>query len=338
MLSSLFHAFSWLCVSYVLFLVVQLVRIFLNDCDLILSLYERWGKRPEAVLAGKVVWITGASSGIGEAIAYELAKAGSRLILSARGEEDLRRVANKCRDLSPTSSRDAHLVLVLDLLDTEQHSPLTTKIDVLINNAGSSQRAVVLDTELRVDRAVLELNTIGTVSLTKCVLPHMAERGQGSIVVISSIAGVIGSPGSASYSMSKHALHGFFNTLRMEVAEKGVTVHMVCPGPVDTPYFKRQFGPVLGKGPEVTRDPGKKDSTRVTAERCAQLTVVALANRLDEVWISKNPILFFTYMFHYCPLLANWLGKRIGGNRAKAIKAGKKVVDDSFFSSMKKTE
>ena len=92
-----FALLSWFSIAYVLFLCLQLVRIFLSDCDLVLSLYERWGKRPEAELRGKVVWVTGASSGIGEAIAYQLAKLGAILILSARGEEDLKRVADKCK-------------------------------------------------------------------------------------------------------------------------------------------------------------------------------------------------------------------------------------------------
>lgn len=345
MLQGLFTLFSWFSVGYVIFLCIQLVRIFLCDCDLILSLYERWGKRPEVVLGGKVIWITGASSGIGEAVAYQLAKVGARLVLSARSEEDLRKVADKCRELSPAASRDAHMVLVLDLLKLEEHDTLTAnviehygKIDVLINNAGSSQRAIAVDTELKVDKAVIELNTIGTLSLTKSVLPHMMEQGCGRVVVISSVAGIIGSPGSASYSMSKHALHGFFDTLRMEIADTGVSVHMVCPGPVQTPYFKRLFGATVGKGPDITHDTSKKDTTRVTAERCAYLTVVALANGLDEVWISTNPILFFTYIIQYCPNLGNWLGKRLGNKRAEAVKAGKEVIDDSFFSSAKKTD
>ena len=138
----LFAVFTWISVCYVLFLCVQLLRILLGDCDLVLSLYDRWGRRPGAAL-GKVVWITGASSGIGEAIAYELAKAGSKLILSARSKGDLERVAEKCRgmlkksvpcrlisltlELSPESSRDAHMVLVLDLLRTETHGPLTAE-------------------------------------------------------------------------------------------------------------------------------------------------------------------------------------------------------------------
>lgn len=96
MLQLFFAVFSWFSVCYVVFLLIQLVRIFLGDCDLILSLYDVWGRRPRA-LSGKVVWITGASSGIGEAIAYQMAKVGAKLILSARSEEELKRVANKCR-------------------------------------------------------------------------------------------------------------------------------------------------------------------------------------------------------------------------------------------------
>lgn len=97
MLQFLFTVFSWVSVVYVTFLCVQLVRILLSDCDLILKFYEHWGKRPEAALRGKVVWITGASSGIGEALAYQLAKAGAKVVLSARRENELRRVASKCR-------------------------------------------------------------------------------------------------------------------------------------------------------------------------------------------------------------------------------------------------
>ena len=97
MLSLVLAVLSWLSVGYVLFLCIQLLRILLSDCDLILSLYERLGKQPAATLGGKVVWITGASSGIGEAIAYELASVGARLILSARNKAELERVANKCR-------------------------------------------------------------------------------------------------------------------------------------------------------------------------------------------------------------------------------------------------
>ena len=97
MLQLFFDVFSWFSVGLVAFLCVQLVRIFLSDCDLILSLYERWGKRLDAAFSGRVVWITGASSGIGEALAYQLAKAGARLILSSRSEGDLKRVAEKCR-------------------------------------------------------------------------------------------------------------------------------------------------------------------------------------------------------------------------------------------------
>eukprot|EP00731_Ephydatia_muelleri_P038320 Em0718g5a len=153
-----------------------------------------------------------------------------------------------------------------------------------------------METTLAVDKAALELNTLGTISLTKATLPHLVKQGGGAIVVISSVAGKMGSPGSASYSATKHAL---------------------------------QAPPQAAKP-----TPGKPDS-RMSGERCAYLISVAMANRLDEVWISLHPILFFTYLMQYMPGLAMRLGKRLGNQRLKALQAGKQDINGSFFKKIK---
>ena len=153
MLVLFFAAFSWLCVIYVIYICVLLFIILLLDCDLILKFYEYWGAQPEATLRGKVAWITGASSGIGEELAYQLAKSGMQLVLSARGEKGLKRVAEKCKgllffepglktwyvlfqesislvylDLSPANSQNLYMVLPMDMLETSCHEEKTAQV------------------------------------------------------------------------------------------------------------------------------------------------------------------------------------------------------------------
>lgn len=321
--------------------IVQIVRILMSDCDLTLKFYQRWGRNPSSALRGKVVWITGASSGIGEYLAYKLAKCGAKLILSATREKELRRVLEKCKSWSPPEYRDCHLVLPLNLLETFKHSDYAVKvleefgrIDFLVNNAGRSQRAVVTETKLEVDKAVLQLNTIGTISLTKTVLPHLVEQKDGCIVVINSVAGKMGSPGSASYCTSKHALQGFFDTLRMEVADSGISVISVCPGPIDTPFRQNLFGTELQREPSIHRKSSvatKEEPKRMTKARCAELIAVAMANKIDEVWMSRHPVLLFAYISQYLPVFAKWMGKRIGSRRSKAVQAGLDDIDSDFF-------
>jgi dehydrogenase/reductase SDR family protein 7 len=158
---------------------------------------ERFGLKPD-VLKGQVVWITGASSGIGRHLAYHLARVGCRLVLSARSSDDLENVRTECLATGCLNDSDI-LVLPFDITDNPSHAKATEKvintfgqIDVLVNNAGRSQRAWIVDTELAVDREMIELNVIGQISLTKCVLPHMIERHCGQIVVTSSLAGKTG--------------------------------------------------------------------------------------------------------------------------------------------------
>ncbi|KAK3090809.1 hypothetical protein FSP39_014840, partial [Pinctada imbricata] len=258
-------------------------------------------------LKGKVVWIVGASSGIGEALAYRLAQDGCILILSSRREDRLKQVSNKCLEYGTIQHKDI-LVLPLDMLDYKSHvAAMETvikyfkKIDILVNNAGRSQRALWEKTSLEVDRQMLNTNVLGPLSITKAVLPHFIQQKSGHVVVTSSLAGKFGSPGLGSYSGSKHALQGWFDALRIEGYEYNINVTMVCPGPVFSEALQHAFteneGQILG----VDMKPGEN---RMPAERCAALMAVAMANNMDEVWITRNPELFYTYLFQYCPAIA----------------------------------
>lgn len=231
-------------------------------------------------VAGKVVWITGASSGIGEALCHVLASRGAVLVLSARRVDVLEKVRAACANL------DQHLALPLDMLAPETFASAYQtilerfgRVDVLINCAGISQRGRALETNLQVDRHLMDLNYFGPIALTKLVLPAMVDRGDGQIVVVSSLMGKLAMPGRGAYAASKHALHGFFDALRAEVQRNGVFVTIVCPGYIRT---NASFNALEGDGKPFNK--WDKDIQRGMApEKCANKIVRAIECRRREV-------------------------------------------------------
>jgi len=187
---------------------------------------------------GKVVWITGASSGIGEALALRMAAAGARLILSARREDRLRAVRIRCEERGSKAC-----ILPLDLADIQSLPAkvdtawtLFGGVDILVNNGGIGQRATAMETELAVDEIIMRVNYFGAVALTKAILPKMIGQNGGQIVVISSVLGKFGIQTRSAYAASKHALHGFFDALRCEmvIARYPIGITLICPGWVRT--------------------------------------------------------------------------------------------------------
>ena len=190
-------------------------------------------------IAKKTIWITGASSGIGEALTYELNKMGCKLIISSRNETALQQVKNNC----PNSG----FVKVIPL-DLENYNTMAVKvkeaiasfgaIEILINNAGISQRSYIVDTDFEVYKKLMDVNYLGTVALTKALLPHFITQQNGHFVTVTSLMGKFGSPLRSGYCGAKHALHGFFDVLRMEHEKDGVAVTLICPGFVQTNIAK----------------------------------------------------------------------------------------------------
>lgn len=254
----------------------------------------------------KVVWITGASSGIGEALAYQFANQGAKLIISARREEELQRVKqninNEC------------LIITLDITDsTSLATAVQTainhyqKIDILVNNAGISQRSLVVDTQEIVDRKIMEINYFGTINLTKKILPYMIARGSGQIAVVSSIVGAVGFPLRSAYAASKHALHGFFETLQLELKpEKNIFITIICPGRIKTNI---SYNALNYDGSAYQKmDEGQEKG--MNADICAQKMLAVIYRKKREVYIGSFDILLI-YFKRYIPALFYWIASRV---------------------------
>ena len=235
-------------------------------------------------LEGKTFWITGASSGVGEGMARVFHREGAQLILSARREAELDRVKQSCEE-----GPGPIAVIPFDIVDPAQREIAVEKVlgefprlDGLVNNAGIGQRSLAKDTLLDVDRRVMEVDFFAPVALTKLVLPRMIEQQGGHLVVTSSVAGKHAVPFHTAYCAAKHALHGYFDTLRIEHLDDNIDVTLLVIAGVRSHVFEHAL---TGDGSEYGRDDWGS-GVGMSAEDCAERVVEAILAREPEVVIS----------------------------------------------------
>jgi dehydrogenase/reductase SDR family member 7B len=256
----------------------------------------------------KIIWITGASSGIGEMIAYEFSKHNVTLILSGRNKENLGRVAERCRELGSEA-----YIFPFDLSVASQCETVADEVlkqfkyvDILVNNGGISQRSLLVETPVEIDRQLMEVDFFSGVILTKKVLPSMIQRRSGHIVAISSVMGLFGFPLRSGYAAAKHAMVGFYETLWTELSLKGIDVTIVCPGRIRTDI---SINSITSNGTSYgIMDHGQEGGLSV--EKCAKKIVKAIKRKKVEVVIG-NKELFMTYLKRYIPYFYYKLATRI---------------------------
>lgn len=256
---------------------------------------------------GKTVWITGASSGIGKALAIKLGSLGANLVLSSRKKNQLIEVAKLCNT--------EVLVLPIDLEKSSNFSEKVSKvvskfksIDLLINNGGISQRSRAYETDIEVDRKIMEVNYFGTIALTKSILPIMQKQKSGYITTVSSSSGKFGFFLRSSYSASKFAQVGFFESLRLEEEKNNIFISIVFPFLVKTNI---SLNAISEKGiANKKNDPLIEKG--ISPEKCAQDIIDGIMNQKKEIfsggkgaWILNIkrffPELFFKIMRKQIP-------------------------------------
>lgn len=235
------------------------------------------------IFKDKICWITGASSGIGAALARQLAKKGAKLILSGRDVEALAKVDAECGG--------GHLVLPFETTDYDALPAMVDKahafagrIDMLVNNAGISQRSLAIETPFPVYQKIVAVDLLAPIALTQLVLPHMVKQGSGRIVMISSVAGKVGSPMRTGYSAAKHGLVGYADALRVETEGLGLQVHVIAPGSIKTEVSRNS----------ITADGSKRGQSDpaiengMDADHAAKLMLKAIARGEREIILARG--------------------------------------------------
>lgn len=241
----------------------------------------------EGYFQNKVIWITGASSGIGSELAKQLSAIGAKLVLSARNEEKLNALK---KDL--TNSQE-HLVLPFDLGNFDNADELVKtiydkygKLHILFNNGGLSQRGEAIDTGIDVDRKIMEINYFGNIKLCKALLPKFREAKEGHIVVISSIAGKFGFYWRSAYAASKHALQGFYESVLLEEAKNNINVTLAYPGKINTPISES----ALNSSGEKHGEMDHNQKTGMPVDVCVQKLLKAVSKKKKAVLIGNKEI------------------------------------------------
>lgn len=257
---------------------------------------------------GKTFWITGAASGMGRSVSVELSKLSVRLILSDRDAEGLKKVAEEIENNGSTVR-----IETLDMMDTPSIFSTAQKlidegevISGLYQFAGISQRSLVVETPIDNDRRIMEVNFFGAVALAKAVLPHFIEKGDGQFAGTSSLVGKFGFPYRSAYSSSKHALHGFFESLLAENSKYNIKVSMLIPGRVQTNISK--FALTKEGKEHGQMDPGQANG--ITAEKAAKMIVRGLRKEKKEIWVGGSEMLMVSIR-RFLPRLYYYLATRI---------------------------
>ncbi len=255
-----------------------------------------------------VWWITGASSGIGKSLALFILKKGGKVILSSRNESELKKIAKESGALE-----ENYLVLPLDLENIGDASRLVdsviskfSKIDYLINNGGISQRSIANETPIEIDRKVMEVNFFGTVALTKAVLPTMINQKSGHIAVVSSVVGKFGFPLRSAYSASKHALHGFFESLRAENINNNIKVSIVIPGRINTMISNNSITKDGSKHGKL--DEGQSNS--ISPDKAAPIIINKILKEKKEILVGGKELLM-VHLRRWIPSLFYYLSNKV---------------------------